>query len=121
DEDFWGPLSDVVRKEYRKKIPKCESALEKLSVPKNWDALRSILSRNLLPARKIKNCLKQAGAAHRIGDIRLGDRVLEKERCLQIWKNANQMRERYTVLDLAVMLGIMPEGAEEIAAEWVVD
>jgi glycerol-1-phosphate dehydrogenase [NAD(P)+] len=121
DKTFWGPLTDIVGNEYRKKIPKSEFAIKKLSHPKDWDNLRSILQQNLIPPKKIKHCLKRAGAAHRICDIRIDERSMETEAFLKILKNANQMRERFTILDLAVILGIMPEKIEEIISEWVVD
>ncbi len=118
---FWGPLTGIIQNKYREKIPRSELAAQKLSRPKNWDSLRAILKPNLLPAQKIKNCLKQAGAAHRTNDIRLGANRLETEKLLKIWKNANQMRERFTILDLAIMLGVMPGQAEDIVAEWLKD
>jgi glycerol-1-phosphate dehydrogenase [NAD(P)+] len=121
DKVFWGPLTSIVQGKYQKKIPKSELAARKLSRSENWDSLRVILKQNLLPAQKIKNCLKQAGAAHRINDIRLKDNRLKTEKLLQIWKNANQMRERFNILDLAIMVGIMPGQAEDVVNEWVKD
>ena len=115
DETFWGPLSAAVRKEYRKKIPKFKFAEEKLLKDHNWDTLRSTVQENLISPRRIKNCLREAGAAHRISDIRINDRPIDTERFLTIWKTAHQMRERFTVLDLALLIGILPEQAEAIA------
>jgi glycerol-1-phosphate dehydrogenase [NAD(P)+] len=119
DENFWGPLSDVVREEYRKKLPKFRHAAEKLSKAEIWENLRSTLRQNLIPPRRIKTCLKGAGAAHRTTDLRINNRPIERDRFLRIWRNANQMRERFTVLDLAILLGVMPEQSEDIASEWV--
>jgi hypothetical protein len=50
-----------------------------------------------------------------IGALRL------KHLYIKILKNANQERERFTILDLAVILGIMPEKIEEIISDWVTD
>jgi len=119
DKGFWGPLSGVVESEFLKKKPKFDAAAQKLARPQNWDDLRSVLSKNLLTPQKIKNCLKESGAAHLFSDIRINDKSIEPEFFLQVWKNAHQMRERFTVLDLAFMLGIMPEQADEIVSEWV--
>ncbi len=121
DETFWGPLSSVVRKEYRKKLPKFKLAEEKLMKAGNWDMFRSTLRENLISPDRIKNCLSGAGAAHRISDIRINDRPIDTERFLTIWKTAHQMRERFTVLDLAILLGVLPDRAGEIAEEWVMD
>lgn len=119
--EFWGSLTPVIEKEYQAKLPRLELAAEKLSDLKNWNELRSILKQNLIPAAKLKNCLKSAGAAHRIKDIRYNNREMEKGLFLSVLKNANQMRERFTILDLAIMVGIMPEQVGQLAAEWILD
>ena len=119
DKHFWGPLSHVVEGEFKKKMPRFELAAQKLSRPGNWDDLRSILKQSLISPKKLKNCLSQSGAAHRIADIRSNDKRIDPGFFLQVLKNAHQMRERFTVLDLAIMLGIMPEQAEAIISEWV--
>jgi glycerol-1-phosphate dehydrogenase [NAD(P)+] len=119
DESFWGELSDVVREEYRKKLPKFRLAAEKLSRAGQWENLRSSLRQNLIPPQRIKSCLEEAGAAHRIIDIRINNRAIERDRFLRIWENANQMRERFTILDLAILLGVMPEQSDDIASEWI--
>jgi len=116
---FWGPFGETVQAEYRKKQVKFESAEMKLSNVETWNRLRSILRNNLLPARKLKECLKQAGAAHRAQDIRIDGHGTDSKTLLQIWLHANQMRSRFTILDLAVMMGIMPDAAEPILNEWV--
>ncbi|MFO7965699.1 MAG: iron-containing alcohol dehydrogenase [Desulfobacterales bacterium] len=114
DQGFWGPLIEVVKDQYRKKLPKFEAAARTLSHPENWDNLRSIIKDTLLPPHTIKHCLKTAGAAHKISDIRIDNRSIERERFLTVVKHANQMRERFTVLDLSFLLGIMPEQAEDV-------
>jgi glycerol-1-phosphate dehydrogenase [NAD(P)+] len=121
DENFWGPLSDVVREEYRKKLPKFRIAAEKLSETENWENLCSALRQNLLSPQRIKNCLREAGAAHRISDIRIDSRAIEADSFMSILQNANQMRERFTILDLAILLGVMPEQSEDIASEWIMN
>jgi glycerol-1-phosphate dehydrogenase [NAD(P)+] len=120
DDAFWGPLSDVVREEYRKKLPKFKIAAEKLSDTEHWENLCSALRRNLVSPQRLKSCLREAGAAHRISDIRINGRAIETDIFMRILKNANQMRERFTILDLAILLGVMPE-FENIASEWIMD
>jgi len=119
DHQFWGTLSPVVKQEYSKKIPKLEQAVEYLSQPENWARLRTVIQPNLIPAAKLKNCLLQAGGAHRFKDIRNNDTALEKDSFLSVVSNANQMRERFTILDLAVLLGIIPGEIEQLIDEWV--
>lgn len=118
---FWGSLSPIIEKEYLKKRPKLELAVEKLSIITNWQELKSILKQNLIPAVKLKNCLKSAGAAHRIRDIRYNDQEINRDLFLAVLKNAHQMRERFTILDLAALLGIMPDQVEQLVSEWILD
>ena len=119
NEDFWGLLRDIIQPEYSKKQEKYESAARSLSKPETWNQLRSSLRPNLLPAQRIKACLKQAGAGHRVQDIRIDDQSIDSETLKQMWVHAHQMRSRFTILDLAVMLGIMPDMADQILNEWI--
>ena len=119
DHEFWGTLSPVVEQEYSKKIPKLEHAVNFLSQPENWDKLRTAIQPNLIPAAKLKNCLMKAEGAHRFEDIRDNDIALVKDKFLSVVSNANQMRERFTILDLAVLLGIIPGEIEQLIDEWV--
>ena len=117
DQAFWGPLSEVVRPAYRKKAPKYESSIRTLNQGGRWDDLRSTLSGFLRSPDRIKQCLKRAGAAHQVRDIRINGRGLGAREFMDFWKNAHQMRERFTILDLALMTGILPERMEEILEE----
>jgi glycerol-1-phosphate dehydrogenase [NAD(P)+] len=117
DKVFWGPLSDVVREAFRKKAPKYELSIRELSRPGRWDDLRSTLSGFLRSPERLKICLKQGGAAHRVRDIRIGGHGMEAHRFMEFWKNAYQMRERFTILDLALVVGILPWQMEEILVE----
>jgi glycerol-1-phosphate dehydrogenase [NAD(P)+] len=119
DSEFWGTLSPIVAKEYSKKLPKFEQVASYLYHLDNWNNLRALIKPNLVPAAKLKNCLVQGGGAHRFKDIRDNDSALEKDKFLAIVKNANQMRERFTILDMAVLLGIIPQQIEQLVEEWV--
>lgn len=116
---FWESLSPIVASEYSKKIPKFEQVAEHLSQIENWHRLQELIKPDLVPAMKLKNCLRQAGGAHRFKDIRDNDLALEKDKFLTIVKHANQMRERFTILDLAAMLGIIPGEIDLLIEEWV--
>jgi glycerol-1-phosphate dehydrogenase [NAD(P)+] len=116
--EFWGPLSDVVGKEFKKKGPKYELAVQKLSQPGAWDDLRTALSDFLVPPRRIKDCLKQAGGAHRVSDLRVDGQAIPFDQFLDVFRYAYQMRERFTILDLCVLLGITDTQMREIMAQW---
>ena len=96
-----------------------EEAASFLSSTENWNRLTALIKPNLVPARMLKNCLAQADGAHRFQDIRDNGLALEKHKFLSVVKNANQMRERFTILDLAVMLGIIPWEIESLVKSWI--
>jgi hypothetical protein len=73
----------------------------------------------MVPAMKLKNCLSQAGAAHRIGDIDHFGAPLTRNKLLEVVCNANQMRERFTILDLAMLLGVIPAALNDHVDEWL--
>ncbi len=115
-----GPPIAASGEQWSTTVPKLDLAARKLTRPGVWDTLRSLLKENLLPPERLKNCLRRAGAAHRVRDIQIDDESISTDLFLRTWKNARQMRERFTVLDLAVLLGVMPDEGEDILAEWVV-
>ncbi len=119
DRNFWGSLSDMVEKEYGKKKTKMDQAADILSHPDNWKALKALLVPDLIPAVKLKSCLQKAGAAHCYGDIRLNHKPLERETFVAVVNHANQMRERFTILDLGVLLGIIPDETETLIEQWL--
>jgi glycerol-1-phosphate dehydrogenase [NAD(P)+] len=119
DKKFWGSLSPVIEKEYVKKQLRADLAQRKLSQAGNWDKLRDLIRTNLVSASKLKNCLAQAGAAHRFQDIRYNGRAVDQGMFVEVVKHANQMRDKFSILDLAFMVGFLPDGIESLIEEWV--
>lgn len=119
DEHFWGTLTPVVAKEYEKKLPRYRRVADSLSRPGAWQRLRELLRTDMVSAAKLKNCLAKAGAAHRIGDIDHFDAPLTRDKLLAVVRNANQMRERFTILDLAMQLGLIPDALDDLVDEWL--
>jgi len=109
DRAFWGPLADVVEAEYVQKIPRLHQAVEKLSAGSTWDEIRSALSAMVRTPESIRDCLVRAGAACRAADI-----GCSRERLTCALIHGRQMRPRFTVLDLAALLGLLPAAAGEI-------
>jgi len=121
DADFWGSLSPIVEKEYQQKLPKLQQAATFLSQADHWNALKGLITPGLIPAKKIKDCLMQAGAAHRFSDIRFNQKPLESHTFQAVVNHAHQMRARFTILDLALLLRIFPQETDQIIADWVTD
>ncbi|MGI9537165.1 MAG: iron-containing alcohol dehydrogenase, partial [Desulfocapsaceae bacterium] len=119
DESFWGTLTPIVEKEYKEKLPKMARAVSILNQPGNWEVLRTTITPHLLAAHKLKGCLRQAKAAHRFSDLRYNNMQIDKDFFVAVANHANQMRNRFTILDIAVLLGVMPEATEELTQEWL--
>lgn len=119
NEEFWGSLSPIVEKEYRQKLVRIDEAANFLAIPENWQEMKNLIQPGLVSASRLKSCLSEAGAAHRFSDIRVDGFPLKREKFVEVVKHANQMRQRFTILDLAVMLGIIPDALESLIEIWV--
>jgi glycerol-1-phosphate dehydrogenase [NAD(P)+] len=116
DSPFWGPLAGNVRREYKQKIPMLKIICEKLDDGKTWDAFLAAARQQVRPPAQIKSCLRTAGAAHTFAGI-----GCSRERLLAAVLHMHQIRKRPTIIDLAWILGILPEAAEEIIDRWLAD
>ena len=106
-------MGGVVAEHYAEKIPRIEAARSRLAEGNAWDELRARFAPLVRPPEVTRDCLKRAGAAYRAEDI-----GCEKDRLLDAFLHAHEMRARFTVLDLARLVGVMPDAAEEIVNEW---
>jgi glycerol-1-phosphate dehydrogenase [NAD(P)+] len=113
DAAFWGRLAGVVAARYHEKADRLRAAKARLADGRTWDVLRAELSAMLRPPEQIRDCLAAAGAACRAEDIRC-----DRARLRRAFLHAHEIRPRFTVLDLAIVLGVMPAAAEEILAQW---
>lgn len=113
DSAFWGPLAEVVAQHHGEKLPRLRQAREALSQPGTWDRLRQRLEPMLRGPETMRDCLSRAGAAFRAGDI-----ACDRSRLLEAFLHAHEIRSRFTILDLARLLGLMPHVATEIVAQW---
>ncbi len=115
DERFWGSggLSAVVKSHYAEKMERLRQAGEKLKRGHAWDQLRASLAPLLRPPAAIRDCLRRGGAAYRAEDLGCG-----RERLLDAFRRAHEIRARFTVLDLARLAGVMPAAAENLVESW---
>ena len=110
---FWGPLGEVVKKNFRKKAHRLQTAKEKLATGDAWDKLKEALAPMLHPPVTLHTCLHRAGAATTAQDI-----GCSRYRLLDALLHAHEIRPRFTVLDLAHLMGIMPSVAENLVDTW---
>lgn len=111
---FWRSLTPIVEEEHALKRIKAAKAVEQLQKKNSWDELRATLRKSVKKASEIRDCLKSAGAAYCLADI-----DCDRARFLNAALNCHQMRERYTIIDLARSVGIMPKAADEIIEEYL--
>ncbi|MBI5535655.1 MAG: iron-containing alcohol dehydrogenase [Deltaproteobacteria bacterium] len=109
DPGLWGSIAPAVESEHAAKHQRIEQACTLLSEPGCWSRLRSALSPILRRPEDIKDCLAKSGAAHRIADI-----GCSRDRFLTAVLNCGAMRARFTSIDLAWVLGVLPDAAETI-------
>ncbi len=109
DRAFWGPLGDEVESRYAQKAERLQKAVEILVQGDSWDRLREEVRPFLRSPERIRNCLKRAGAAYRAEDI-----GCTPERLLRATLHLHEIRSRFTVIDLARLVGVLPQAAAEI-------
>lgn len=111
DEPFWGILAPHVAPHFAEKEARMREAAER--IPAQWDTLRATLAPMVRTPEAVRDCLREAGAAYRASDL-----GMDKARILAAFRHSHEIRARYTVLDLAFTLGILPGAAEEIVETW---
>ncbi|MCJ7542998.1 MAG: iron-containing alcohol dehydrogenase [Phycisphaerae bacterium] len=113
DATFWGRLGEPIAKLYAQKVLRLHQVKAVLSGREAWDELRRRLAPVVRPPETISACLRAAGAAWRAGDI-----GCDRQRVLVAFSHAHQARARFTVLDLAYLMGLLPASAAEIIDRW---
>lgn len=109
DTAFWGPLGPVVKENYSQKIHRLQMAKERLATGDSWDTLRQELAPMLHPPDILHTCLNTAGAATSAQDI-----GCSRGRLFDALLHAHEIRPRFTILDLAHLMGLMPSAAVDI-------
>lgn len=79
------------------------------TVSESWPELKAKLKEQLLPAEEIRERLERAGCPVEPEDI-----GLTREELKASYRGAQQIRRRYTMLDLAVECGVFDECVEEL-------
>lgn len=116
DPGCWGRFADVVEEKHVLKRGRARAAAEKfVASPQLWETVRSEVAASVHTPRSIKGCLRRAGAAHRLQDI-----GVDRARFLDVLAHCHEIRDRYTIIDLARTVGILPGRAEELVDMWLV-
>ena len=113
DEPFWGKLAAVVAGHYADKAERLSLARDKLAQGNTWQRIRERLRKMLRSPDAVHRCLSRAGAACRAEHI-----GCDKQRLLTAFLHGHEIRSRFTILDLARLVGVMPQAAREIVQAW---
>jgi glycerol-1-phosphate dehydrogenase [NAD(P)+] len=116
DAAYWGRLAPVVEEEHAVKRERAAQAVVCLNRPGAWSAVRAMIAESAVSPARIKDCLRRAGAAHRVSDIRCTRREFA-----DALLRSHQIRARYTVIDLARAAGILPDAAAGIVDAWLAE
>jgi len=111
---FWGRLADGVASDYSTKHKLIRIMQEKFSDKKLWREYISRIKGKVKTPQQIKECLKQAGGAYRFSDI-----SCDRDRIKSVILHMHEMGVRCTVVELAWVMGILPDKTEELIDEWL--
>ena len=89
---------------------------QKITDPATWQKFKDAAKPNVRTPAQIKHCLETANAAHTFTQIKC-----DRNRFRNATLHMHQIRKRPTVVDLAWLLGILPNAADEIMDRWLTD
>ena len=116
DRGFWGGVAESVAEQYEQKKPLLERIGSGIRNRVMWDSFVKGCRDHMRPAGEIKGCLQSAGAAHTFGEIKCS-----RQRIRDAILHMHEIRKRPTVVDLAWMVGVLPERIDELIDEWLTE
>ena len=87
----------------------------RIADPAFWGRLRTGLAPLTKSPAMVKDWLVGAGAASTADDI-----GCSREALLSTVLHMHEIRKRFTVVDLAWLVGILPDAADEIVDQWLI-
>lgn len=114
DATFWTSLTDVVEEQHTLKRVRVAGAAARLMERDTWNRVREHIRRGMVSAGRVKDCLRRAGAASQLDDI-----GCTRQQFVQAALRCHQIRDRYTVVDLARAAGILPQAAGDIVDQYL--
>jgi len=111
DKAWWGggSIAGAVAEQFAAKRPAYETAAGRISDKGLWNELREKVSAVVKPPGQVKQWLEEVGGASRAGDI---GRTTDELKAAVL--HMHEIRKRFTVVDLAYLLGVMPDATDEI-------
>jgi len=116
DKRFWGtdPVVEAVARQYEAKKAGLDAVRRCLTQQGSWDRLRSHLADLPRSPQTIRDWLQRAGGATSPEAI-----GCSKEQLREAALHMHEIRKRFTVVDLAWMVGVLPDSLDEIVQTWL--
>lgn len=116
DEKFWATPSVVtaVTTQYETKRQSHELVRRKIATASTWDELRTRLAGTVKSPGVIRDWLQRAGGAVSIDDI-----GCSRERIRDAILHMHEIRKRFSIVDLAWIVGILPDAADDLIDQWL--
>lgn len=111
DTTYWQNerLIESVKEQYASKQNCIRSAARKIAQPRIWQQLKGRLKPIIKTPTTVKDLLSRAGAADNIKDL-----GFSRQRIKRALLHMHEIRKRFTVVDFAWLVGILPAKADEI-------
>ncbi|MBN1796327.1 MAG: iron-containing alcohol dehydrogenase [Sedimentisphaerales bacterium] len=118
DQKYWREdlLIKTVDRQYKGKKEYLPQIKEKISNQAVFEQIQQIASQRSKAPGQIKDWLRKAGAA--VSYKELG---CSRQRLKRAMLHMHEMRSRFTVVDLAWLVGILPNAADYIIDKWLTD
>ncbi len=117
DDRLWS-LSSVaaaVAEQYQAKQQRLEPIRQKIAHRGAWDQLRTELAAVVKAPETIRAWLQRAGAAASMADI-----GCSRKRIKSAVLHMQEIRKRFTIVDLAWLCGVLPAAADDLIDQWLV-
>jgi len=116
DDGFWiaPSVASAIREQYDAKRQRLDPIRRKIGQRDVWDRLRTREKAEVKGPQTIRDWLSRAGGATCAADI-----DCSRDRLRSAILHMHEIRKRFTVIDLAWLVGVMPDAADEIIDEWL--
>ena len=113
DAAYWARHAPAIAGHHAKKRDRLAAARTALAAGNAWDNLRADLAPRLRRPAVIRDCLAAARAAHQAEHIGCAP-----DRLADVLRHAHEIRSRFTILDLAWIVGILPDAPADPVDQW---
>ncbi len=100
---------DIIDTAMKKYLTPAETLARRQLIAENWNAIRNLLKKQLVPFEELRSLLKKANCPTRPAEI-----GLTREQVFKVVPTAQMIRIRYTVLDLLYECGLLDDACKNL-------